>query len=673
MKKNISKILIANRGEIACRIIRSARKLGIKTVSVYSEVDRNARNVLESDEAYCIGPAPSSQSYLNQNKLISLAKNTNCDAVHPGYGFLSENATFAEFCERNGLVFIGPPASAIRDMGIKSTSKRIMSEAGVPVIPGYHAEDQDNSVLRLEAGKIGFPVMIKAILGGGGKGMRISLREDDFISQLESARRESLSSFGDENVLLEKYIQAPRHVEVQVFADQYGNCVHLNERDCSIQRRHQKVIEEAPAPRIDSILREQIGSAAVRAAKAVNYVGAGTVEFIYDEPTNNFYFMEMNTRLQVEHPITEMITGTDLVEWQIRVASGEELPLKQDQIPLKGHSVEARIYAEDTYSGFLPSAGHLSYLNLPEQSDGVRVETGVRENDEVSVHYDPMIAKLVVWAETRSEAFAKLHSKLLECHIVGLNTNLEFLSKLCSNRNLLDGKIDTSFIDSNKEDLLQRLEPKPEEIVQAALGLILRENELSIEKAAQSGDPYDPFLTLRGFRVNHLFTRDLKMIGNAGKDYNLKITYNKSNSYTIQINGSDEIYHVEGVLEKNPHNRTSLVSHFADMVTKCNIHFEDDFIHIFTQNGTFSFEIWRSKLTEKTTNVNVNDAVSPMPGIVNKILVKVGDKISAGDAVMIVIAMKMELVIKASKDGIVQEVLYDVGGKVPKGVPVIKY
>ncbi|KRT85596.1 hypothetical protein AMK59_1697 [Oryctes borbonicus] len=374
--RRIDKILIANRGEIACRVIRTARRLGVKTVAVYSDVDEDALHVALADEAYNIGPANASQSYLRGDKLLEVAKRTKCQAVHPGYGFLSENVEFAEDCQKNGVIFIGPPASAIRDMGIKSTSKAIMSNAGVPIIEGYHGEDQSDARLLEEAKRIGFPIMIKAIRGGGGKGMRIAQTEADFKEALESAKSESQKAFADSVVLLERFVSEPRHVEVQVFADTYGNAVHLFERDCSVQRRHQKIIEEAPAPGLSSDLRNELGMAAVRAAKAVGYAGAGTVEFILDRKTHSFHFMEMNTRLQVEHPITEMITGTDLVEWQLKIASGEEISVKQQDIKLNGHAFEARIYAEDPRGGFLPGAGPLLYLRTPNASEDVRIETG---------------------------------------------------------------------------------------------------------------------------------------------------------------------------------------------------------------------------------------------------------------------------------------------------------
>lgn len=423
-RRPIHKLLIANRGEIACRVVRTARRLGVRTVAVYSDADQHAMHVQVADEAHRIGTAASAQSYLRGDRILDVAARTGCQAIHPGYGFLSESVEFAEQCERAGIAFVGPPPQAIRDMGIKSTSKHIMHAAGVPIINGYHGADQSDERLAAEARTIGFPLMIKAVRGGGGKGMRIAAAEPEFAAALASARTEAQKAFGDAAMLLERYVRSPRHVEVQVFADQHGDAVYLWERDCSVQRRHQKVIEEAPAPHLSEALRRELGEAAVRAAKAVGYVGAGTVEFILDKEDLSFHFMEMNTRLQVEHPITEMITGTDLVEWQIRVAAGERLPLRQEQIERRGHAFEARIYAEDPRGGFLPGAGPLEHLTTPlttttrvDDAATVRVETGVRQGDEVSVHYDPMIAKLVVWGETRDQALDSLTAQLTDYHV----------------------------------------------------------------------------------------------------------------------------------------------------------------------------------------------------------------------------------------------------------------
>uniref|UniRef100_A0A8C9SWM5 Methylcrotonyl-CoA carboxylase subunit n=1 Tax=Scleropages formosus TaxID=113540 RepID=A0A8C9SWM5_SCLFO len=460
--------------------------MGVKSVAVYSEADRSAMHVAMADEAFHIGPAASQQSYLCMEKVMGAAKGSGAQAIHPGYGFLSENTEFAELCKREGIIFIGPPSSAIRDMGIKSTSKHIMSAAGVPIIEGYHGEDQSDEKLRAEAARIGYPVMIKAVRGGGGKGMRIAHSEAEFQDQLESARREARKSFNDDVMLVEKFVENPRHVEVQVFGDQHGNAVYLFERDCSVQRRHQKIIEEAPGPGISPEVRKKLGEAAVRAAKAVNYVGAGTVEFIMDAQ-HNFYFMEMNTRLQVEHPVSEMITGTDLVEWQLRVAAGEKLPLAQEEIKLRGHSFEARIYAEDPNNGFLPGAGPLLHLSTPQSDEHTRIETGVRQGDEVSVHYDPMIAKLVVWGEDRAAALKKLRYCLRQYNIVGLSTNIDFLLHLSSHPEFKAGNVHTSFIAQHHAQLFPAPQaPSHQVVCQAALGLLLREQAHTQHFSAQS-------------------------------------------------------------------------------------------------------------------------------------------------------------------------------------------
>ena len=409
-------LLIANRGEIACRIARTAHRLGIRTIAVYSEADRDALHVQLCDEAVCIGPPGVRESYLNIPAIVAAAERTGAEAVHPGYGFLSENAKFAEAVIEAGLIWVGPPPRAIEAMGSKSGAKALLEPAGVPMVPGYHGDNQDPDFLLSKAEEIGFPVLIKAVAGGGGRGMRIVERADDFTKQLETAQREALGAFGDSSVLLEKYLQRPRHVEVQVFADQHGQVVHLFERDCSIQRRHQKVVEEAPAPGISSGTSAAIGQAAVQAAEAISYVGAGTCEFLMDQD-ERFYFIEMNTRLQVEHPVTELITGTDLVEWQLRVAAGEPLPLSRDDIRLHGHAIEVRLYAEDPARGFLPQTGKLEVLKFPENDPFVRIDTGVTEGDEVSPHYDPMIAKLIVRGENRAQAVARLRSALADTQI----------------------------------------------------------------------------------------------------------------------------------------------------------------------------------------------------------------------------------------------------------------
>src|SRR5712671_561341 len=449
-----SKILIANRGEIACRVIRTARQMGIATVAVYSDADANALHVAMADEARRIGPPPARESYLNIAAIIEAARRSGAEAIHPGYGFLSENPDFAEACAKAGLVFIGPPAAAIRAMGSKAAAKALMEGHGVPVVPGYHGEAQDAASLAAEAERIGYPVLIKASAGGGGRGMRIVTRADEFARALVGAKREAAGAFGDDRILLERYLERPRHIEVQVFGDTQGNIVHLWERDCSIQRRHQKIVEEAPAPGLDKARREKLGEMAVAAARAVGYVGAGTVEFIAEDGAmKNFYFMEMNTRLQVEHPVTEAVTGLDLVEWQIRVAAGEPLPLCQPDLVLRGHAIEARLYAEDPERGFLPQTGTLHGLRFPP-SRLARVDTGVRQGDTITPFYDPMIAKIIAWGEDRAAAVGRLRRALAETAVLGVKTNLEFLALVAEHPEFASGAVDTGFIERHRASLM---------------------------------------------------------------------------------------------------------------------------------------------------------------------------------------------------------------------------
>lgn len=496
------KILIANRGEIACRVIRTARRLGILTVAVYSDADRNALHVTMADEAIYIGPPPSRESYLAVDRIIGAALRTGAEAIHPGYGFLSENADFCRACIANTLVFIGPPAAAIEAMGSKSAAKKIMEKAGVPLVPGYHGRDQDSSILKKVSDEMGYPVLLKATAGGGGKGMRQVWAPDEFEEALTSAKREALGSFGDETMLVEKFLIQPRHVEVQVFCDQHGGAVYLAERDCSVQRRHQKVIEEAPAPGVTEALRQEMGEAATRAAKAINYQGAGTVEFLLDRE-GSFYFMEMNTRLQVEHPVTEMITGQDLVEWQLRVAGGEKLPLTQDQIRITGHALEARIYAEDPANDFLPASGTLTFLQPPEESDHVRVDTGVLQGDEVSVYYDPMIAKLVVWDENRDKALGRLTKALAEYRISGMATNIDFLYNLVCCESFKRAEVDTGFIDKHHDEIFrQHQQDISQTVALAALYLVLEQAKKAEIGATRSHDPWSPWNSTGGWRLN---------------------------------------------------------------------------------------------------------------------------------------------------------------------------
>ncbi|MBN3310521.1 MCCA carboxylase, partial [Amia calva] len=608
----IEKVLIANRGEIACRVMRTARRMGVRSVAVYSEADRHAMHVALADEAYYIGPAASQQSYLSMEKVLKIARRSGAQAIHPGYGFLSENVEFAELCKREGIIFIGPPSSAIRDMGIKSTSKHIMSVAGVPIIEGYHGEDQSDEKLQAEAARIGYPVMIKAVRGGGGKastGMRIARSAAEFLDQLESARREAQKSFNDDIILVEKFVENPRHVEVQIFADQHGNVVYLYERDCSVQRRHQKIIEEAPGPGISPAVRRSLGEAAVRAAKAVSYVGAGTVEFIMDSQ-HNFYFMEMNTRLQVEHPVSEMITGTDLVEWQLRVREKETEG---------GHSFEARIYAEDPTNDFLPGAGPLLHLSTPPSDKFTRIETGVQQGDEVSVHYDPMIAKLVVWGEDRAAALSKLRYCLRQYNIVGLSTNIEFLLQLSDHPEFSAGNVHTSFIEQHRVTLFPSPHPpRPQELCQAALALLLRERENSRQFGAQSADQYSPFASGNGRRVNILYTEYLTLQLGENK-VPVAVTYNPDGTYSMEMCG--QVLQVSGEVVQEPASGASFLSCCVDgVVSRPRVVLMDSRVHLFSMEGSLEVSLPQPGFLATVSSTSTQGgAVAPMTGTVEKV------------------------------------------------------
>ncbi|PBC25810.1 Methylcrotonoyl-CoA carboxylase subunit alpha [Apis cerana cerana] len=670
-----NKILIANRGEIACRVIKTAKRLGIQTVAVYSDVDKDSLHVEQADEAYYIGPAPPSQSYLRQDKIISIAKKSKCQAIHPGYGFLSENAEFAEFCQKENIIFIGPPANAIKNMGIKSTSKNIMTKAGIPVIAGYHGKDQSNEILLLEAKKIGFPLMIKAICGGGGKGMRIALKESEFIEALECAKIECENAFNDSAILLEQYINNPRHIEIQVFADKHGNIVHLFERDCSIQRRYQKIIEEAPAPGISANLRSDLGTTAVQVAKTVEYIGAGTVEFIMDCNTNNFYFMEMNTRLQVEHPITELITGLDLVEWQLLIAAGEELPLKQAQINFKGHAFEARIYAENPRKNFLPGAGKLSYMRIPNiRNKSIRVETGVREKDQVSVHYDPLIAKLIVWGKDREEALNILKSKLNNFNIAGIDTNIEFIKDLCSHSNFRQGKVHTGFIEEHYQKLFRKLQMPTHIAAQAALALILYENRHSLQSSFTTLDPFNPFAIEIGLRLNHTLMRTF-CFKVYDDDIKVEVKYIEPEIYSMRINQIGPWRRITGLL-KEKENSLELCTEIDETITKARIIKIHDKLYLFTKDREWQFNISPTKFLHNITNnqieLNPYRALSPIPGFIEKLCVEKGDTVKIGDALLVINAMKMEHIVRASTNGTVESILCSIGDNVPKDKLLIK-
>jgi 3-methylcrotonyl-CoA carboxylase alpha subunit len=650
-----TKILIANRGEIACRVIATCRKLGIRTVAVYSEPDANARHVRLADEAYCVGPAASRESYLRIERIVEVCKQSGAQAVHPGYGFLSENEAFAHACEQNGIVFIGPPVKSIRAMGSKSAAKALMQQAKVPLVPGYHGESQDPALLQREADRIGYPVLIKASAGGGGKGMRVVNAASEFAAALASCQREARTSFGDDRVLIEKYLQQPRHIEIQVFADQAGHTISLNERDCSAQRRHQKVVEEAPAPSVDPAQRAAMGRAACDAARAVGYVGAGTVEFIADSD-GNFYFMEMNTRLQVEHPVTEMITGLDLVEWQLRVAAGENLPLTQDQVPLRGHSIEVRIYAEEPEKGFLPSVGRLAYFKTPPASEHVRLDTGVEQGDEITPHYDPMIAKLIVWDRTREAAIARMLGALAQTRIVGVGHNVNFLSRLVNHAAFREGRVDTGLIERERAELLPASTTLPADVLEvAALAQVSAERERGIE---QSSSPWD---IADGWRINGAQNRTLQFA--AGEQ-----TANVSLRYTST-----------GYLIGDQPAQVLRVSPSELRITIGSRHIEATVVDLGEQRHVF-LHGQQNVLTFVDPLAHAGESeeahgglTAPMPGKVIALLAEPGSEVAKGAPLLVMEAMKMEMTVFAPAKGKVVSFLCTVGEQVKEGLPLVDF
>ncbi|MBI1395395.1 MAG: acetyl-CoA carboxylase biotin carboxylase subunit [Betaproteobacteria bacterium] len=662
------KVLIANRGEIACRIARTAKRLGIRTVAVHSEADARAMHVSVCDEAFLIGPPAARDSYLRSDRILEAAQRAGADAIHPGYGFLSENADFAEAVEGAGLVFVGPPASAIRAMGSKSNSKAIMAAAGVPLVPGYHGESQDAEELATEAGRIGYPVLIKASAGGGGKGMRIVRDARAFADALASARREAASAFGDDRILVEKYLERPRHVEMQVFADTHGNALHLFERDCSVQRRHQKVLEEAPAPGLDGQRRRQMGSAALAAARAVNYVGAGTVEFILDA-TGQFFFMEMNTRLQVEHPVTEMITGIDLVEWQLRVAAGEPLPLAQDQVPLHGHAIEARIYAEDPARDFLPAIGRLDHLREPARSEHVRVDTGVREGDDISPHYDPMIAKLVCWDLDRAGALRRMRRALADYEIAGVTTNLDFLASVVTHRAFAEahhdpGLLDTGLIERYRSELFEDRGPAGDDVIAvAALSRLLASRSRARERASRSSDPYSPWNLATGWRLNEDNHHALEF--RDGERQVAVIAHFRARGYELELNGRRVF--VDG--EEIGDGTLAVTIDGARLLVRTVVRGNE--ITIFAHGRSHRLAL-HTREAERDAG-DGGSLVSPMPGTVIGVLVRPGDVVERGARLMLVEAMKMEHTITAPGAGVVREIFFAPGDPVGEGVELLAF
>ena len=683
-----TKILIANRGEIACRVAATARRMGVATVAVYSEADAGARHVAVCDEAVLIGPAAAKDSYLRGDTIIAAALAAGAEAIHPGYGFLSENAAFADACAQAGLVFIGPPAAAMRAMGSKSAAKSLMEQAGVPLVPGYHGENQDADFLHGEADRIGYPVLLKASAGGGGKGMRVIDDSAAFKEALASCKREAISSFGDDKVLAEKYLQRPRHIEIQVFADTHGNCIYLFERDCSVQRRHQKVLEEAPAPDMPAERRAAMGDAAVAAARAVGYVGAGTVEFIANQD-GSFYFMEMNTRLQVEHPVTEMITGADLVEWQLRVAAGEKLPMRQQDLAINGHAIEARIYAENPEKGFLPSTGTLRHLatpaavqfelgGAPGRPAAVRIDSGVREGDAISPYYDPMIAKLIVWGADRKQALARMAQALAQYQIVGLATNIAFLKRLVEGEAFSRAELDTGLIERHHATLFPAAQPAPDGALALAAMALLGSEQDRQQQGTDGSHGADPWRSTHGWRMHSASSRALSFSDEYSaaletRDYGVRLTYRERDwlfalpaagtapallSVTARVQAGDSV---------------QLSVKLGARALHGTVRRDGELFHVFTGGSHYALH-YRDPLAHAgEAEAEGGRLTAPMPGKVVAVLAKRGQAVKKGEALLIMEAMKMEHTIAAPHDGVVDEILYAVGDQVADGAPLLAF
>ncbi len=662
-----TKILIANRGEIACRVAATARRLGVKTVAVYSDADAGAKHVAVCDEAVHIGGSAPKESYLRWDRIIEAARATGAQAIHPGYGFLSENEEFAQACADAGLVFIGPPPSAIKDMGLKAESKQLMEKAGVPLVPGYHGANQDRALLQAEADRIGYPVLIKASAGGGGKGMRAVDKTEDFAAALDSCKREAINSFGDDAVLIEKYVQRPRHIEIQVFGDTLGNYVYLFERDCSVQRRHQKVLEEAPAPGLSPEMRAQMGLAAVSAARAVKYVGAGTVEFIVEQRADgsmNFFFMEMNTRLQVEHPVTEAITGQDLVEWQLRVASGEPLPLQQDELRITGHAIEARICAENPDNNFLPATGSLNVYGLPEcvtfERGAVRVDSGVRQGDAISPFYDSMVAKLIVHGDTREQALARLDEALAQTHIVGLATNVQFLRRVARTESFAKANLDTALIPREQAVLFhQESVGLPLAAAAAVAQTLLRE---------RASEGVDPFSRRDGFHTHGVVQRrfEFEFGGEHAKAW---LTYERGGCLHLAVGEGDAA--VAGPLVFSA-QAEGIELQFAGQRTRAAVYAQGEVDHVFTPLGATQITAIDLLAHAGEAAAEGGRLTAPMPGKVVSFAVKAGDTVTTGQPLAVMEAMKMEHTIAAPADGVVAELLYAPGDQVTEGAELLK-
>ena len=654
------KLLVANRGEIACRVIATARRLGVRTVAVHSEADANARHVRLADEAVAIGPAAARESYLVVDRIVDAARRTGAQAIHPGYGFLSENEELVLACERAGIVFVGPPAAAMRAMGQKSAAKALMEKAGVPLTPGYHGENQDPAFLAKEARRIGYPVLVKASAGGGGKGMRRVDAPADFEAALSACRREALQAFGDDRVLLEQWVERARHVEVQVFADGHGGCVHLFERDCSVQRRHQKVLEEAPAPGLSPERRAAMCKAAVDAARAVGYVGAGTVEFLL-QPDGRFHFMEMNTRLQVEHPVTEMITGQDLVEWQLRVAAGEPLPLRQEEIEKDGHAIEARIYAEDPDKGFLPSTGRLLHLAQPEASYHVRIDTGVEEGDEITPHYDPMIAKLIVWDRSRDRALARLRVALAQYRIVGVANNVEFLARLAASPAFAEADLDTGLIERERELLFPARRETPAEVwLLAALAELERERQ----GASSPGRAASPWDARDGWRLNHRARRTLALrLGDVQQDVGVEYA---NEGYRLDLGAAPVLAH--GTFEE----RGRFLARLGERRVRAAVVAAGERRHGFFEGRTYPVVRVDTSHGGAGGDDVAGALTAPMPGKVIALLAEVGRRVEKGTPLLVLEAMKMEHTLRAPRAGVVKAFRFEPGEQVGEGAELVE-
>ncbi|KAJ9652288.1 hypothetical protein H2198_008463 [Neophaeococcomyces mojaviensis] len=683
----LESILIANRGEIAIRVNKTAAQHGIRTTTLYTDPDAAAQHAHSSPRSFNLGPTA---AYLDQAKILRLAKDHACQAIHPGYGFLSENAEFARKCAEAGITFIGPPPNAIEDMGDKARSKEIMTAAGVLCVPGYHGSDQSPDKLADEAEKIGYPVLIKAVRGGGGKGMRIVQNANEFQDMLDSARSEARNSFGNDEVLVEKYITTPRHIEVQVFADKYGNSLALGERDCSIQRRHQKILEESPAPELDDSIRKDLWAKARAAAEAVNYEGAGTVEFIFDNDTGKFYFMEMNTRLQVEHPVTEMVTGLDLVHWQIMVAEGRRLPLTQDQveeqIKSRGHAIEARIYAENPDKGFIPDSGKLSHVRLPATSEDIRIDTGFVEGDTVSSHYDPMIAKLIVRGESREDAVRKLAVALEEYEVAGPVTNIDFLKRCCVSKDFAEGRVETGYIPKHHDELFAKRVPTPEVLIEAAVASLIRASRDVTGEQALTSTRTNGFswLAPQGSLQQRTFhfraDDDEPQPGTSPTIYEVQVQQLSVGRYYALCQGS--AYEIASTYDADLKTYTTYFPHTRHT---SRIIMTDSSepgvpgtaqIHLFTPQGSFRLQsatpAWIAKALG--TSEKANSLLSPMPCKILRVDVKPGDKVKKDQTLLVIESMKMETVIRSPGEGlVVKRIVHGQGEVVGSGVELVEF